>query len=557
MDRQSQLRAQVAALVANTAVNTGGGLMLENSPGVTGSGTVVSWRDVAIRHNVARFGGGVFWTLDLPFPQHISLPHSPCIHCMLSNNTGRDMATSAFGVSMLTPQSTFAAPSGMLFAEYAQSTDTILPVAAIVDLFGQPTAMDSTTQCAVEASSLREAVAGVLPLQLQVESGVIPLGNLQILADLNQAVKIEVNCPIQSPLQGSIVGTSSLTVRVVTCLPGWDLTDARVCRRCLPGTYSTAGLKCLPCPEAALCEMTLGDKNEEVLVGVVHPVEQEGFWMGPARQSIVNGDDCAGVHEARLHPDTGVAVCNFGERPIVRNDGSVECESLPLSEASPELLFACGEGLELYELYECPSEDACEGGSDTPHSDTLSHSPPTWFRRLSEADEVANSEVEASTTCREGHVGILCARCEPNWVMSKSEVCEPCPENFLWLYATAIVGGTAVLGLWGYIDGGNPIPTEEIAALFHRCCSCFVRKKKKKKRKRLHKLHKSPPVVAYAKRVVKSVIEQPDKYMLLVSFVQVCSEFASTYTIPWPDSLMNMMKVRCTGWQRRLRGLYC
>ena len=82
----------------------------------------------------------------------------------------------------------------------------------------------------------------------------------------------------------------------------------------------------------------------QVLVGVTWPVENKGYWLGPAQSSTVTGKHCDSLRKSMLHPTTGVQVCQLGQSPIVRVAG-IEC--VAILGVDPEVMFACSTGLQV------------------------------------------------------------------------------------------------------------------------------------------------------------------------------------------------------------------
>lgn len=281
----------------------------------------------------------------------------------------------------------------------------------------------------------------------------------------------------------------------------------------------------------------------QVLVGVVLPREQRGFWLGPARASVVDGDDCAELQADRLHPTTGLAVCHMGQRPSVRSDGAYECTERP--DTSPELLYACVTGME---FYECEAEDACEGGSSAPHPVDYTDPVDTWLpnrRRLSVAPVVNTT---SNSTCREGHESVLCAQCSAGYVLNKDKLCEECPESTVLVYLAVAALVIGALALYWYVDGGGAVAEDTIkeqSGPWCSCCRCGPCKPRTLAASQTlirKRMRRTPSLAQYLKSLIDGVIEQPDKAMLLISFVQVrhlpvCLPLCGCVPVPvllWP-----------------------
>ena len=251
------------------------------------------------------------------------------------------------------------------------------------------------------------------------------------------------------------------------------------------------------------------------------PREQPGYWLGPARKSVVEGDDCAELVADQRHPTTGLEVCHLGQRPAVRSDGAYECTARP--NTSPELLYACATGME---FYECEAPNACVGGSSAPHPVDYVDPVDTWLpsrRRLG----AAAANTTSNSTCRPGHEGVLCAQCLDGYVLNKEKLCDECPESTLLVYL-AVAGLTiSMLALFWYVDGGGAGSEEKLERTTGpwcsccRCGPCTPRDSMGRDALISNRMSRTPSLVEYVKSLVDGVIEQPDKVMLLISFVQV------------------------------------
>lgn len=271
-------------------------------------------------------------------------------------------------------------------------------------------------------------------------------------------------------------------------------------------------------------------------MGVVWPKEQPGFWLGPARRSVRESGRCDELDALRRHPLSGVAVCHMGQHVTLRGDGSLEC--LVNSAAHEDTLYACTTGLE---LYECPAADACEGGSFEPHAVHYIE-VGTWLHAFRRLDELRGSArhvtEEPNSTCRAGHTGVLCAQCEPGFVLNKQMLCDACPESRAVMYLLAVAILVGLVLLFSHIDGDvatDGADNVESEGCLSKChCRCLKRAPEHPARRRMPR---TPTPSQYVKALVKGMIEQPDKVMLLVSFTQIMSEFSQTYDISWPASL--------------------
>lgn len=263
-----------------------------------------------------------------------------------------------------------------------------------------------------------------------------------------------------------------------------------------------------------------------------------------------------------VHPTTGAEYCEYGQEAQLRGDGSVEC--VAITSATADELFACGTG---YELYECPNAEACLGGSFAPHPlSTSANAGPTQEARRLRLD--GDGSGIGNSTCRTGHTGVLCAECQEHFVLDRSLLCQPCPENNLLLYVVVVGLLGLAWALFTYVDGGcsdgygakkEPLATR-LRARWQKSrtgrwcakrCPCLKPGNKKVK---VSVLKRRPPFRTLLRTFALGIVEQPDKVMMLVSFSQVVSGFSSTYNLAWPEMMVNAMRVglrrhkqRCVG----------
>jgi len=531
----------------NSAVVAGGCLLVQGLSQL--GGAQLTWTRLAVVGNKAVSGGGVFFQLRLPHPQAVELPTASCGNCSFVENHNEDVGTSPTGMWVSDPLA-FGIPNGMPLATYSNTTTTPRPHAYIVDALSQPVSMDNVTSCDVSVQATTGSRALVTPSLLQAQRGQLDIGSLQLLSSSNATTAVRFRCVLTSPLQGTTTVWSTVTVSTINCLAAWDQTSVGPCRMCAPQTYSHDGQSCLPCPTAANCSQQHTDSGvgdsaiAATMVGVARPVEMPGFWLGQARRSIQQSAACAQLQLRRFASGTtaeGNPQCAFGLYARQGSSGDVECE--PVRDVDAEVLFACGMGLE---LYKCPVPEACRGGASFAHSAQSVSELPTWAgRHLLRDNPDPDGTSPTASTCREGHIGPMCAECEQGFVMDKSQLCAPCPDHNMWLYAVgaAITVGGLLLGI--HVYGGNPIPVEALRRTTMAKCVCRSRTAAKPRHSLGPKLRpKRPPWSAYISCLTKAAMAQPDKYMMILSFVQICSQFKSTYQLEWPVSLLSLMKVR-------------
>lgn len=507
----------------------------------------VQWSNLWIANNVAVSGGGMFWSLPLPFDAGAApLPTATCTACRFSNNTGDDVATSAVGFESGAVRAVEVA-SGMTFGDYIQ-VQSARPYGALVDALGRPTKLDNKTVCNVMLLNASDNTAWIAPLTVQARLGQLEYDMHAVRANADAVMQVVTTCTLTSPLRGSETLSTAFSVTINRCLPGWDLGSDRVCRRCLPGSYSPLGLLCKPCPSNALCSQTLASSGAELLVGVERPLEEEGFWLGPARASMLEGPGCTSLLASRKHPETGQVACFIGQEAVLHNDGLLECTKM--LGVDVDVLFAC---VTQTELYSCPSPDACMGGSDLPHAIAIQEPTDAWPYKLERRLSVNEGSVHAfsaNATCRPGHTGIMCSQCAPGFTMNKQLLCDVCPDTPLGLYVLGAATVVGIVALYSYVDGGDAEDGLEddgqtwmtwVQGKCQQCCRKAARKRKRARERTVKP--RTPTLKMYLQYFFKGVMEQPDKMLLLMSFMQMVGQFGGTYNVAWPEEVTSLFQV--------------
>ena len=272
-DAKSLVSAVSGVWQHNVAQYEGGGFVFHGIGGRAATKPVahVTWARLKVTNNRAVSGGGVFWRLALPYsPAATPLPSSACSSCVWSDNTGADVATSAVKVGLVpvnAPVASALVASGMRVQDYL-ANPAARPRVGLLDALDQATALDNATSCAVAITSTTDITATVEPLKVTAAAGVVSHGVLTFRANSATRLVVTTTCTLTSPLSGTAVGAVDVNMTITSCLPGWDLTSDRVCRRCLQGTYSPAGQLCMTCPPKGVCNTSLGSSGQEVSANV-------------------------------------------------------------------------------------------------------------------------------------------------------------------------------------------------------------------------------------------------------------------------------------------------
>ena len=460
--------------VHNTATLGGGAMCFDGIPtGIGGGSNVVRrganataagvvWSHVAAVNNTAVAGTSVLWRLPLPHDgSAAALPTAPgaCVLCRFDIG---GVATT--GVAIVPWTSSTAAPtvvsvaSGMRIGDFVTDPAAV-PALSVVGLLASPDLLDNATVCELSIADSSDATAVVSPSTVRVSQGVVSFADVVVQASAATTLTVSSRCTIESPVSGVHTSHVAVSVTIAPCRGAWELSSDRVCKRCLQGFYSHSGQLCKVCPASGDCKTTVGSGDDRVSSGVAWPAEKPGYWLGHARASVLSGQGCAAIWAARLHPDTGHAVCAIGLQPNVRNDGRVTCVGVP--NVKPDDLFACATGLE---LYECPAKAMCEGGSTMPHTSPGAITVPD--RRLAEAETFTAS----NSTCRVGHTGVLCSLCEPGYIPNNQQLCEECPGSQMRLYGVATLLLIVVIALGFRVRSGGGSARDGRGDGTRRCC---------------------------------------------------------------------------------------
>merc|ERR1711871_709510 len=406
----------------------------------------------------------------------------------------------------------------------------------------------------------------------RAEMGVVDYSTLLVKGNVGFNYPLELHCtgaPRAKPIR--------VDLNIGPCSPGEAIVQAKkTCAPCPVGTYSTKGLSCLPCPYGAECVSEKMFKNEYngksyiKVVGSAWPSPMAGFWMSYAPRSLVDGTNTnskfwdqisdpsslapengdtkvlrnveeesegrrldsgkyanndMGATDRRAAPSSSTEYCDWTEgycMPGVKLDPVEGCVALKNIDA--ERQFACTEGLQ---LYTCPSrEHAC--------------APVKNYQRNGTAADPFSSQ-----NCQVGYRGFKCFQCETNYFKTSDGLCQPCVgqgtggrENAYLFYGVS--AGISFIGfsflLYCYLrrdDGKYMIKR------IKQCLGVHTRRKRKRHHHNLRKSHSS----SYADLARASMWFRPEKFKILLSFVQIFSQMKNNYGIPWSSLTAEYMRI--------------
>jgi hypothetical protein len=163
-------------------------------------------------------------------------------------------------------------------------------------------------------------------------------------------------------------------------------------------------------------------------------------------------------------------------------------------------------------------------------------------------------------TCNIGYTGIKCAKCQPFYFRTAAQECQSCaalgsgPEEAKGLYAVMAFGAFVVssIALWAYL-------TVDAVATCHscahgQCCDSDeeirIRKMKEEAEHEMMEAqgHHHAKTVHSSKRKHKHKSEhhhhgfRVEKFKILLTFIQIFSQFKSNYSIRWPHKTSEYMR---------------
>lgn len=213
----------------------------------------------------------------------------------------------------------------------------------------------------------------------------------------------------------------------------------------------------------------------------------------------------------------------------------------------------------------CPPNAECNGGTTVIPTvgfwsvdGNFTPPPPERLRRAEAGAEEGGTELEmykcpanaclGNNQCNEGHYGRVCALCKPNHAKTPAG-CQLCEGDVGAAKGVAAVFGTiALLILWYWFAWRPMLQDVWVFQMFEKCISgslsCWF-KAKDQQGEMEGKVGKVAGWIGDATSVVSKVY---DKFKgdlqgfvkIIISFYQVVSSFASTFTVEWPAGLVRV-----------------
>ena len=323
--------------------------------------------------------------------------------------------------------------------------------------------------------------------------------------------------------------------RVDHCSPGSQLTGDQVCERCSAGTYSPDGKQCTECPVGGECTQTIQvSQKTSVTLGTAIPLVKKGYWNNTAPPEWFD-NEC----------NTTQIIIPGTKSPyeIVQRWGdNEECQPGNCGadkKWSVNRLHRCRRNKH---FYKCDFEEACSfvaGGFDL------------------------NGTEQNASICSLGYEGVVCGVCSEGYHKTGNDQCIKCMGDDPFISKILYTGSLSVAVVLFLVLLFFHLRDDGLA--FHRkcscllvglvhfcgcchsfwCCKCLNKKVKMTKEEKIisdeinHMKH-----AGKRKRMIgagdtkehmkeNTVWFRPEKYKILLSFLQVFQEFRRTYRIKW------------------------
>ena len=461
----------------------------------------------------------------------------------------------------------------------------IVPYVKTTDFYDQLSPLDDTTTCSVRRMDDGNFTGTkILPNGAVTKSNVVVVdGNavsargkvafnrLVLKGDIGVVYFVEATCTGHPGIK--VFGNMTIG----PCAPGEALDATRSCKECPEDTYSPRGEACLACPPGGNCttyfelvekgenegeregekevEKEVEKENKEnkeekgssnttttttttttstrprvtITQGVATPYTIGGWWLYHAPTHLSTYDPTG-------YCDFQIGQCVPGEKEVIVKRRDALTKSIyedrvcrPVNEVGDEIhdalsLFQCVEHLH---FYPCPlGAIACLAGQSNP----------------------------MLPRCALGYRGPKCALCEVNHWKTADDTCQVCADmggktNARVLYGLMFVGsvfvGGAALALYLQEDNGR-----QILSGLHKClcCGCVLHQTVYRKccyneQKTLLKQRlKNSDEKTTASAVNEGQWFRPEKFKILLSFVQIFSQVKQNYGVPWPSAISDYMR---------------
>ena len=392
---------------------------------------------------------------------------------------------------------------------------------------------------------------------------------------------------------GTIVLTPSINdvLRVENCLGGTQLTSGLSCQSCIPGRFSHDGKGCTECPTGAECSVIVSTSSTQVAtVGEDIPQLLAGYWMEETPPSWT-AQECNPEVISAWETNT----CPPGEKLSGGGDNDTAATCIDAGW-DKDRVHRCRTHLH---VYECPSKLACmnrslniaeyivpQGSTSGDYIHVKVKDNTTKLFQIppgaNVGDKIKQEYGNQSKVCMIGYEGPKCGVCERNYTKDGANKCNRCAGGDL-VASQAIYGSAITLILFGAIfliviylrDDGfqcfNKGKWIWRKLLLYCCCKCcdkcccklcrrlseaehvFEARRKLQRQTMLHSqtfFDKAKSKNTNASELNQYLEEhdhddtiwfRPEKFKIILSFLQVFQEYRRTYRIKWPQIVQDYM----------------
>ena len=394
-------------------------------------------------------------------------------------------------------------------------------------------------------------------------------GDARIKGDDNDATIISVDTPT-----GQVIALRTQII-IDMCSPGSELTGNERCERCIAGKYSNDGLRCTTCPEGGRCEerIRISQKSTSI-VGVAVPTLMPGYWNHSAPPKWHRAE-CEVGPVLRGTVGAGAVVTGWGDNRTCQPGSCGEDE-----DWNANRLHRCRTKMH---FYKCQPEEACFYREQDSCSDGEC-SGSKMSRRFLAAVAARNLNASAAplsgySVCTTGYKpSPKCGVCMEGYHRSGNGQCvkclgdDPVVSKILYSLGLSLMIILSFVVLFMYLrDGGLKLQGKflrcrrcclgccgkSVTCCKHRCCCCIyppppkLDPEEEAMRKRMIAIHNAGRARKRASSgdepITKQLEEEtvwirPEKWKILLSFLQVFQEFRRTYRIKWPDVVQDYME---------------
>jgi hypothetical protein len=396
-------------------------------------------------------------------------------------------------------------------------------------------------------------------------------GSAATIENHNDAAVISVDTPT-----GRVI-TLRTQIIIDTCNPGSELTGNGRCERCIAGKYSNDGQRCTACPEGGKCEerIRISQKSTSV-VGVAEPTLRPGYWNHSAPPKWHRAE-CEAAPVLRDSVGAGAVVAGWGDNQTCQPGDCGEDKDWSVNR-----IHRCRTKMH---FYKCQPEDACfyrkidrcSGGDECPGSKMSRR-----FLAASTGGNISNASSQPAhgySICTAGYKpSPKCGVCMTGYHRSGNGQCikclgdDPVVSKILYSLGLSLIIILGFVVLFMYLrDGGLRLEgkflrcrsccmsccEKSVTCCKHRCCCCIypppakLDPEEEAMRKRMIAIHNAGRArkknSADDENAAKQLEEEtvwirPEKWKILLSFLQVFQEFRRTYRIKWPDVVQDYME---------------